>query len=143
VPKRKPSSLQDSAPPRADQLVRLLGRSYAAFHALAQYRAGATCEWKRYGKSAPWVLRVSDSGRTLFYLKPQASRFEVTVVLGERATNAALAGRVRPELHAAIRSARSYVEGRPVSVVVTSTADVAGVRELIAVKLKPEMPSTA
>jgi hypothetical protein len=67
----------------------------------------------------------------------------VTVVLGQRATVAALAGRVRPELHATIRSARPYVEGRPVRVVVTSKKDLVGVEELVAVKLRPQVPSTA
>jgi hypothetical protein len=141
MPKAKPSSVQDG-PPSADELTRLLGRSHTAFQAIAHDRAGATCEWKRYSTKAPWVLKISESERTLFYLMPQAGRFEVTVVLGERATEVALAGRVRPELHAAIRSAKPYVEGRPVRVMVTSRADLAGVEELVAVKLKPDMPST-
>jgi hypothetical protein len=88
------------------------------------------------------VLKVSAGERTLFYLTPQANQFEVTVVLGHRATDAALAGRVRPELHATIRSAKPYVEGRPVKVVVTGKEGLVGVEELVAVKLKPQMPST-
>jgi hypothetical protein len=125
----------------ADELAALLGKSHSAFQALSHERAGATCEWKRYSKKAPWVMKVSDGGRTLYYLTPQANQFEVTVVLGERATAAALAGRVRTELHEVIRTARPYVEGRPVRVVVSGMADLAGVAELVAVKLKPESAS--
>ena len=95
------------------------------------------CEWKRYTRKAPWALKVSEHERTLFYVKPGIGEFEVTVVLGERATTAALGGRVRKALHAAIRSARPYVEGRPVRVIVKSEADLTGVEELVAVKLKP------
>lgn len=144
VPRTKPGSgREDSEAPSADELARLLGKSHTAFRAIASDRAGATCEWKRYSKKAPWVLKVSEGRRTLFYLTPQAGQFEVTVVLGERAAEAALAGRVRHGLHAAIRSAKPYVEGRPVRVVVRGKADLAGVAQLLAVKLKPELASTA
>ncbi len=140
--KTEPSSAHDSGAPGDDELVNLLGRSHAAFQTLAHGRSGVTCEWKRYSKKGPWVLKVSEGDRTLFYLVPQANQFEVTVVLGQSATDAALAGRVRPELHATIRSAKPYVEGRSVKVVVTSKEDLVGVDELVAVKLKPQMPST-
>jgi hypothetical protein len=63
--------------------------------------------------------------------------FEATVVLGERAAQAALAGRVSKALHASIRAAKPYVEGRPVRVMVKGQADIAGVEELLAVKLNP------
>ena len=136
------SSAHDSWPPGDDGLANQLGRSHEAFQTLAHDRAGVTCEWRRYSKKGPWVLKVSKGERTLFYLIPQADQFEVTVILGQRATDAALAGRVRPELHAAIRSAKPYIEGRPVKVLVTSQEDLAAVEELVTVKLKPEMPST-
>ncbi len=139
--KTEPKPVHDSAAPDDDELVSLLGRSHAAFKALAHDRTGVTCEWKRYSKNGPWVLKVSEGERTLFYLVPQANQFEVTVVLGQRATDAALAGRVRPELHATIRSAKPYVEGRPVKIVVTGKEDLVGVEELVAVKLKPQLPS--
>lgn len=135
--KSKPSSAHDSGAPGDDELAKLLGRSHAAFQALAHGRVGVTCEWKRYSKKGPWALKVSEGERTLFYLVPQANQVEVTVVLGQLATDAALAGRVRSEFHATIRSAKPYVEGRPVKVVVTSKDDLAIVEELVAVKLKP------
>jgi hypothetical protein len=66
-----------------------------------------------------------------------ADAFEATVVLGERAAQAALAGGVSKTLHASIRAAKPYVEGRPVRVMVKGQADLAGVEELVAVKLNP------
>ncbi len=141
--KAEPKPAHDSGAPDDDELVSLLGGSHAAFQALAHDRTGVTCEWKRYSKNGPWVLKVSEGERTLYYLIPEANQFEVTVVLGQRATVAALAGRVRPELHATIRSAKPYVEGRPVKIVVAGEEDLAGVEELVAVKLQPQVPSTA
>jgi hypothetical protein len=135
---KKSSRRPDGAPGPAE-LATLLGRSHEAFQVLAR-RPGATSEWKRYGKDTPWVLKVEEGERTLYYVTPKPDRFEVTVVLGKRATEAALSGRVRPELHAAIRSANPYVEGRPVRVMVGGMADLEGVAELVAVKLKPTLP---
>jgi hypothetical protein len=142
VAKTEPKPVHDSGAPDDDELVSLLGRSYAAFQALAYDRTGVTCEWKRYSKNAPWVLKVSKGERTLFYLIPQADQFEVTVVLGQRATDAAIAGRVRRDLHETIRSAKPHVEGRSVKMVVTGKKDLVGVEELVAVKLKPQLPPT-
>jgi hypothetical protein len=72
-----------------------------------------------------------------------ADAFEATVVLGERAAQAALTGRVSKTLHAAIRAAKPYAEGRPVRVMVKGKADIAGVEQLVAVKLDPTGANTA
>lgn len=77
------------------------------------------------------MLKVSQGDRTLFYVTPRADAFEATVVLGERATEAALRGRVSKRLYASLRAAKPYVEGRPVRVVVRSRADLAGVRSYV------------
>ena len=83
------------------------------------------------------LLKVSQGDRTLFYVTPKAGSFEATVVLGERATQAALNGGVSKKLHSSIRAAKTYVEGRVVRVVVTDQADLASVEQLVAVKLDP------
>ena len=124
-------------PPTMRELSARLGASYAAFKALMKRGAGVRFEWKRYSKKSPWVLKASQGDRTLFYATPKVGSFEVTVVLGERATEAALNGRVSKKLHSAIRAARAYVEGRPVRVVVTHQDDLASVDQLVAVKLDP------
>ena len=133
----------ESKPPSARELAAQLGPSHAAFLAVTQRGAAVTCEWKRYGRKSPWVLKVSQGDRTLFYATPKAGAFEATVVLGERATQAALSGRVSKKLHASIRASKPYVEGRPVRVLVRSQADLEGVEELVAVKLDPAGDATA
>ena len=140
--KAKPDPVLDGRPPSAREIATLLGRSHAAFVALTHCRAGVTCEWKRYSKNSPWVLKVSQGDRTLLYATPKANAFEATVVLGERAAQAALGGRVSKRLHASIRAAKPYVEGRPVRIMVKGQADLAGVEELVAVKLSPTGDTT-
>jgi len=132
----KATAASDTGPPVASELARLLGVAYAAYRTLTT-RRDVSSEWRRYARSAPWVLKVRRGDRTLFYVRPARDSFEVTVVLGARATEAALRGGVSKRLHAAIRAGRPYAEGRPVRVVVRREADLVGVEELVAVKLDP------
>lgn len=124
-------------PPGRRELAILLGRSHGAFEALTHRGAKISCEWKRRNDTTPWVLKVAQGGRTLFYATPKPGAFEATVLLGPRATEAALGGRVSKKLHGAIKASRVYAEGRPVRVVVKNAADAAGVEQLLAVKLDP------
>lgn len=124
-------------PPSARELASLLGKSHDAFKALTERGATVTSEWKRRDDTSPWVLKVTQGDRTLFYATPKPGAFEATVLLGPRATQAALGGRVAKKLHAAIKAARVYAEGRPVRVIVKNAADAAGVEQLLAVKLDP------
>ena len=135
--KAKADPAGESKPPSSRELATLLAASHTAFLALTQRGSAFTCEWKRYSKKSPWVLKVSQGDRTLLYANPMVGAFEVTVVIGERAAQAALAGRVSKALHASIRAAKPYVEGRPVRVMVREQADLAGVEQLVAVKLNP------
>ncbi len=137
VKKAKAATGIEDNPPARSELRQLLG--HAAYGVLKSMYDGSTWEWKRYSKKAPWALKVSRDGRTLFYVKPSSGSFEVTVVLGPRATKAALAGQVSKSFHASIRAARPYAEGRPVRLVVWSEADLVFVEQLVAVKLAPEV----
>jgi len=138
VKKAKIATAVEASPPAPSELRKMLGGAHGAYQALKSMHDGSTCEWKRYSKKGPWALKVSRGERTLFYVKPVAGSFEVTVVLGPRATEAALAGRVSTSLHASIRAARAYSEGRPVRLVVRSEADLVVVEQLVAVKLAPD-----
>jgi hypothetical protein len=125
-----------AGPPSDSELAKLLGDAYEAFQALASRGGGVVSEWRRYTKQSPWVLKVSHGKRSLFYARPDTGAVRVTVLLGGRAVEAALAGQVSKRLHASIRKARAYPEGRPVGVVVKRMQDLSKVEELIAVKLQ-------
>lgn len=105
----------------------VLGDAYPGFQALVSRRSETTAEWRRYSKKSPWVLKVSQGKRTLFYARPDFGKLKVTVLLGGRAAEAALAGQVRKQLHASIREAKVFPEGRPVSVWIKRPADLAKV----------------
>ena len=121
-------------PPSESEMRGVLGEAYARFQDLVSQAGPDAAEWRRYTKKSPWVLKVSDGKRSLFYARPDAGHLRVTVLLGDRAVEAALAGRVSKGLHQSIRRARVYAEGRPVTVLVKRLSDLAHVEELIAVK---------
>ena len=114
----------------------MLGEAYHAFQALVSHGGKAVAEWRRYSTKTPWVLKVSEGKRSLFYARPDSGTLKVTVLLGGKAVDAALAGRVSKGLHASIRAAKVFPEGRPVSVRITRPSDLRKVEELIAVKLE-------
>jgi hypothetical protein len=134
APKSKAERVPAGDPPSESDLQAVLGAAYPAFRSLVT-RGGAAAEWKRYTRNSPWVLKVADRKRSLFYARPDGGHLSVTVLLGGRAVEAALAGGVSEGLHESIRNAKAYPEGRPVTVVVRSASDLASVEELIAVKL--------
>jgi hypothetical protein len=124
-------------PPDEKALVGSLGGARPAFDRLRGLRPGTTAEWRRYTKTGPWTLKVTEGKRTLYYLTPGASEFHVTLILGERATEAAIGAEDVPEAQKrALREARPYVEGRGIRVAVRGDQDVAVVERLLAIKLE-------
>src|SRR5512141_1358530 len=121
-------------PPSDTEMEAVLGDAYAGFRTLVEEAGAGAAEWRRYTKNSPWVLKVSEGKRSLFYARPDGGHLSVTVLLGDRAVDAALAGGVRKSLHDSIRRAKRYPEGRPVVVVVRRASDLAKVVELIEVK---------
>jgi hypothetical protein len=134
VARTKIATAVPARPPSESTLRAVLGEGYPAFQALVASAGPGAAEWRRYTKHSPWVLKVSERKRSLFYARPDAGHLNVTVLLGERAVEAALAGRVSKRLHESIRSAKRYPEGRPVTVIVRRPSDLKKVEELIAVK---------
>ncbi|HSK52275.1 MAG TPA: DUF3788 family protein [Clostridia bacterium] len=123
--------------PDENALVGSLGAARPAFDRLRGLRPGTTAEWRRYTKAGPWTLKVTEGKRTLYYLTPGVDEFHVTLILGERATAAALeADDVPAEQKQALREARPYAEGRGIRVVVGGDEDVATIERLLAIKLE-------
>lgn len=126
----------ESQPPTESEMAAVLGEAYPAFQTLVGRAGPGAAEWRRYNQKSPWVLKVSQGKRSLFYARPDSGHLMVTVLLGGRAVEAALAGKVSKRLHDSIRKAKVYPEGRPVSVVIKRPSDIAGVEQLIAVKVE-------
>ena len=122
-------------PPSESELKAVLGEAYSAFQDLVSLAGPGAAEWRRYTKNSPWVLKVTQGKRSLFYARLDSGYLKVTVLLGGRAVEAALAGQVSKRLRESIRKAKVYPEGRPVNVVIKRPSDLAKVEELIAAKV--------
>jgi hypothetical protein len=144
---RKTETEAPGKPPSESEMRAALGEAYPAFRDMVARAGPGAAEWRKYTKSSPWVLKVSDGRRSLFYARPDEGHVRVTVLLGERAVEAALAGRVSKWLHEVIRGAKAYPEGRPVSVLLKRASDLASIEELLAVKretaARPTRPRAA
>jgi len=125
------------AGPSEAELHKLLGRCYATFDRVTHLRFGARGEWRSYKKGTAPILKVIDGKRTLYYVRPDRGSVHVSFLLGRRACEAALAGRLPPDLRAAIQSGKQFPEGRAVRLEVRRMGDVAAVEALLAVKLAP------
>jgi hypothetical protein len=137
----KAPAIVPEQPPSESEMKAALGEAYAAFQDLVARAGPGAAEWRRYTKNSPWVLKVSQGKRALFYARPDSGHLRVTVLLGARAVDAALAGAVSKRLHESIRGAKTYPEGRPVSVLVKRPSDLTKVEQLIAVKLETTVKS--
>ena len=93
-------------------------------------------EWKNYGKSSGWVLLMKIKKRTLFYMIPKDGYFSLNFVLGGKAVAAAEESPLSEEIKEKIRSATPYVEGRSVSIDISSRDLIESVKLMMAIKYK-------
>ena len=98
--------------------------------------SGGKGEWKFYSKAAGWTLQVKKGKRTLFYLMPKDSWLQMTFVYGECAVEAAQAFGFPEKILNDLQQATAYVEGRSVTIDVTSIADIDTVEKMLQLKLK-------
>ena len=98
--------------------------------------SGGKGEWKFYSKAAGWTLPVKKGKRTLFYLMPKDAWFQMTFVYGERAVEAAQSFELPEKVLNDIQQATAYVEGRSVTIDITSNADIDIVEKMLQLKLE-------
>ena len=97
-------------------------------------RHGLAERWVYGGARYGWSCRM-ERGKRGIYLIPDAGRFRVGIALSDASRQAALAGRLPPELHDALVSSARAMEGWPVRVEVRTAADLAAVLQLAEFKL--------
>ena len=125
----------EDGPPTDAGVRRLLGPAVAAWDALLDPARERTTEWKRYGRKAPWSLRVNEGKRTVFWLAPEKGQLRVAVILGEKAVAKGLAGPLSRRLKGDLRDATRYPEGRAVRYRMRSAARVPDVERLVDLKV--------
>lgn len=141
------SAFDDPArPPASDDLEIALGPSARLWsELLARARslsAPLSAVWNHAGARSGWSLRLKQGDRVLLYLTPHPGSFTVGLVLGERASRAALDTPLPSLAREALESAPRYAEGRGVRVAVSAPPHVDAVLALLPHKLAtPARPS--
>jgi len=128
-----------SKEPTLSELYEVLGETAAYLKDIEQYLQDQlgelTHEWKFYSKQAGWTLALAHEGRRVFHLIPHAGLFTVVFTLGQRAVTAAQESDLPQDVLSAIENARQYAEGRSVRFDVTTSEDVAVVKQIIVIKM--------
>ena len=132
--------LDKSSAPDDAAIAAALGRSKRYWDELVEHLrrvcGEVTLVWKCPAAKYGWSLRLLRKKRVIFYLVPHSKSFGVTFVLGERAYQAVKASKTLPRaLVDIIDRAPKYVEGRGFQVPVRHRRDLAGLKELMAIKL--------
>ena len=93
-------------------------------------------EWNSYSPKAGWSLRVKRKTRTIVWLGPRKGSFLAAFILGDKAMQAARAGKLPQRIVKILNEAPKYPEGTGVRVPMKTLKDLAAVRTLAAIKLE-------
>lgn len=134
-----PSLLNDKySHPDASSLSELLGESRELWTTLCARLAaeGASQDWKFYGASLGWQLKVSKGKRAIVYLIPhEPGGFLAALALKGKALDAIARMDLPGTLKEEILNGKQFPEGRAARVVVRRPEDLECVWELAKLKL--------
>ena len=94
-----------------------------------------TEDWKHYGKSSGWCMKLLRKKRNLFFSYPGKGEFWLGFVFGDRAVEAVNQSNCPQDLIAELNRARKYGEGRGLKVQVKHQRDVEVVKILVEIKV--------
>ena len=130
-------SLDDrSRVPRDDEFGPAVGTAVALWEDVGRqvFAMGARSA-PSWGGRAGWELRFRRAGRPFVTLTPGTDSFQACVVLGERETATAEATALPPAVRAVLDGARRYPDGTWLFIPIGSAEDVAGLVDLLEIKL--------
>jgi hypothetical protein len=93
-------------------------------------------EWKSYGPKHGWVLRLQRGKRNIVHVAPCQGCIHVLLILGDRAVEAARAGRPGKAMTRSLDEAPRYPEGTGIRFDVASPKHVPLIQRLARIKLE-------
>ena len=129
--------LDKASKPTAIRLAKALGTRARYWDELKRHVQGPVVEeWKHYGKTIGWTLKLLRGKRNLLFLTACHYHFIVSFVLGDRAVAAAEQSGLPADLVRQLVNARRYAEGRGIRVTVKSRRALEQAKTLIDIKLE-------
>ena len=93
-------------------------------------------EWKSYGVKYGWAFRLKKGKRNIVHLGPCQGAFAVLFILGDRAVDAARAGKLGARATKLFDQAPRYPEGTGIRFEVRSSKDIPLIQKLARIKLE-------
>ena len=93
-------------------------------------------DWKHYGKSSGWTMKLLKKKRNLFFSYPGQGFFTIGFVFGDKAVQAVENSSLPQDIITTLKEARKYAEGRGLPVPVKNRDDLEVVKKLITIKIE-------
>lgn len=121
--------------PTLAQLKTNLGRRFSYWEEFTQHVAGpAVVEWKYYGKTIGWTMKLMQEKRNLCFMSPYSGFFSVAFVFGDRGVAAVEKSSLPAELIRELVRGRKYPEGRGIRIDVKSRNALDSAKMLLEIK---------
>lgn len=131
--------IDKSVTPSNTMLSEALGRSYKHWESIKQtlgiQYGELTEEWKYYGSSSGWTLKLLLKKRNLFFFAPCKKYFRIAFVFGDKAVKAAEGSDLPPGMIQELKNAKRYAEGRGLRIEVKKQSDIKNIITLVGIKV--------
>jgi hypothetical protein len=127
--------LDKAAPPTNAQVARALGPRAVYLAELKRcIPAPASEQWKFYGKTIGWTLKLLTGKRNLCFIVIRKGYFTIAFVLGNKAVQEVERSALPSAVVQELKTARRYVEGRGIRFEVRSRRALGHAKILLAIK---------
>lgn len=121
--------------PARDLVAKALGTRAPYLGELTRHVPGPlTEEWKHYGKTIGWTLKLLSGRRNLCFVVVCRGYFAVSFVFGDKAVRAVEQSGLPPDLVTELVHARRYAEGRGIRIAVKSRRALEHAKTLMDIK---------
>ncbi len=131
--------LDKSVKPNNKMLSGTLGPSYKYWqeikNTLETNHGALTEEWKYYGASSGWTLKLLLKKRNLFFFAPCEKYFRIAFIFGDKAVSAVEESDLPVKMIQELKNAKHYVEGRGLRLEIKKKADIKHVITLAGIKV--------
>lgn len=93
-------------------------------------------EWKYYGTSSGWILKMFVKKRNVLFLIPCHGHFLTVFTFGDKAVHLLLESDVSDDIKVDVMASKKNAEGRTIRTKVIHDADLENVIKMIRIKLK-------
>ena len=131
--------VEKSILPNAKALAAALGKTYAYWEEIQQTlnnRYGKlNPEWKYYGATSGWTLKMLLNGRNLFFFAPYDKCFLIAFTFGDKAVKVIEQSDLPCEIIEEIKKAKKYAEGRGLRIEVHTREQIQHILKLADIKV--------